>query len=348
MNPYDFVPFPAHIERHAPADHDVLTGHSGHVTCTLTARTPFIILDTYKRPDHKTGAIGTFMENAEGQFFIPGSSLKGMIRSIFEVLMPSCVAIKSNKHNLTSHAVAACSQRSALCPACRTFGFLKGGAIHKGAIHFSDAVASASIQTLPPLQLVPLSSPRPTHTAFYKPSGQPAGRKFYFHHHQPSRAQSQNEKERGPSVQPLAPGAHFTFRVAYENLSQEEEQGLVAALTLSPSAPHQGERVEVCHKLGYGKPAGLGSISIRVDRVQRSPVIAARYRRFEQEPDTLEGKALGSWVTSCQARFFESPSEATQQLIRILRFPPDPNQSYQYPSREWFDDHAQAPLSATP
>lgn len=58
-------------------------------------------------------------------------------------------------------------------------------------------------------------------------------------------------------IRPINPGVRFRFRVWFENLCEEELGALLWALTL-PGRPGQVTR----HKLGMGKPLGMGAVSI--------------------------------------------------------------------------------------
>jgi len=56
--------------------------------------------------------------------------------------------------------------------------------------------------------------------------------------------------------------------------------------------------VTVRHKLGYGKPAGLGSVELRLQRVELDTSPADRYRSFRVAPMAYEAgtEALAAWV----------------------------------------------------
>lgn len=358
MNPYDFVPFPPaeEVERTAPAGHDGYTGLRGRLECTLEALGPLMVLDAERRPGPDAARAGAFMRDAGGRYVIPGTSLKGVVRSVFEVLVPSCVSVRSGAtRRLVPQAFEACERVARLCPACRVFGAMERGRnarVHRGLVHIGQAVAAETARVLPAVQLVPLQSPRPSHEAFYSPGGRPAGRKFYFHQATLSLAQSENERARGVYVTPLAgradgaAGAMFGFVVTFENLTERELAGLVAALVLTDRAVPGGEQVR--HKVGYGKPAGLGSAEVRIVRAVVEPGGGARYRQFVQAPEVLEGDVLRAWVEARQEAFFGRPGPTVRKLIEILRYPPPAGVVYRYPGQDWFRQNPRAPLDATP
>lgn len=352
MNPYDFVPFESPIERDRPCGHHRLNGYTGRFTCQLEALTPFLVMDGDRRPVTGTTAAGEPMCGADGQYLIPGTSLKGMVRSVFEVLVPSCVVLKGN-HDLVPDELTACTQQDCLCPACRVFGIVgrgQKGAVLRGRVHIGEARAEGRLELMAPVQLVPLGSPQPRHTVFYKPDGEPAGRKFYFHHHWDLRPEpsNENERNRGPWVRPLAPGSRFVFHVAFENLTKRQLEGLVASLVLADAAPLDDEQVKVRHKLGYGKPAGLGSVAVRLLQAELWENPSDRYRGYQRSPALFEDSNLETFVSTCQQAFFQDPTPAVEKLIRILRYPPPAGVRYAYPSFEWFQQNPDKRLHETP
>lgn len=102
------------------------------------------------------------------------------------------------------------------------------------------------------------------------------GYKMYWHRgHGPSIETSKDEKEQAKhatqltKIRPLKAGVQFTCRIHFENLRREELGALLWVL-----APAGDERHEYCHKLGMGKPLGMGAIKITptlhlTDRQQR-------------------------------------------------------------------------------
>lgn len=86
----------------------------------------------------------------------------------------------------------------------------------------------------------------------------PLGRKWYLHHHtvawqslDPHDARTKRQKTR---VQPLRAGLEFVFDVEFTNLSRHELALLAYALRPRP---------EFRHRLGLGKPLGLGTVQVQ-------------------------------------------------------------------------------------
>jgi CRISPR-associated protein (TIGR03986 family) len=97
------------------------------------------------------------------------------------------------------------------------------------------------------------------------------GHKLYWHRDSRDWEYNENEGQRKKDekqltqIKPIKPGVEFTFRIRFENLTKEELGAMLFALDL-PDGCH--------HKLGMGKPLGLGSVSIKpnlflIDREKR-------------------------------------------------------------------------------
>lgn len=132
---------------------------------------------------------------------------------------------------------------------------------------------------------------------------QPQGRKFYLHQPDWESQSSPPWETSAPDfrcdqkakVQPLEKGSEFFFHLDFENLSRLE-LGLLC-YALKPTDKFE-------HKLGMGKPLGLGSVRIDplaillVDRHSRYRTDALTAPRWHHvwKPDAIDGKPLAaSW-----------------------------------------------------
>jgi len=338
--PFDFVPIPygTSVDRKRPTGHHIFKGESGRIECRLEALSPFLVMDSHNRAGSSSSEVGTFMTGQEGGYLIPGSSLKGMIRSVFEVLLPSCVSMIDSGH-MIEQPFKPCTDYERLCPACRTFGFMQRGRsnarVHRGSVNVGEARTTGEVERLGNLQLIPMFGPNPGSDHYQESSSKGGrrakGRKFYFHQSEVQTATTGNERDRGPYVAPLAPGAEFEFTVTYQNLSERELAALLASIELTRDAASAGDSAhQVHHKLGYGKPAGLGSVALQIERVRTELEPEARYTQFDASPQSLDDEALRSWVEEKKALFFESPSEPVEKLFEILRYPAPEDVTYTY------------------
>lgn len=209
-----------------------------------------------------------------------------------------------------------CTSMDALCPACRSFGWVHENSAqmpaetkvaYAGRIRITHGVLKKSTGTLDEpdgngISLAILSSPKPTATAFYllTPNGRPGeadydqekaklrGRKFYRHHGQweeLSREQQSEHRRAGDKLDKqnrtvkgvLNPGAEFEFDVHFENLQPVELGALLWTIQLEPG---------MHHRLGFGKPLGFGSLQIKIT-LRISPM-HTRYMSFAQPDSPLD------------------------------------------------------------
>lgn len=100
LNPYNFVRFlgKPRPENHVlgncpPPPHDRYVGLTGRITCTVEAVTPLFISDSHairgKDGEHRTYRFFQL----DGKPALPASSLRGMVRSVFETVTNSCFAV---------------------------------------------------------------------------------------------------------------------------------------------------------------------------------------------------------------------------------------------------------------
>lgn len=118
LNPYNFVrtlevrnPRSAPLlGRCAPPPHDRYVGLTGRITCRLTATTPIFVSDsegvTEELVNGKKHRSYRFFRDPEGNVAIPGTSLRGTVRSIFEAATNSCFANFAGNKRLSYHLAA--------------------------------------------------------------------------------------------------------------------------------------------------------------------------------------------------------------------------------------------------
>lgn len=97
INPYNFVQWLPYVHRCMPRTHEKFAGLSGRIIIELTNITPICIPDTektIKKPigNGKERDCKPFMK-VDNKPYIPGSALKGMLRSVAEAASNSCYSI---------------------------------------------------------------------------------------------------------------------------------------------------------------------------------------------------------------------------------------------------------------
>ncbi|MBZ5506044.1 MAG: hypothetical protein LAO78_11205 [Acidobacteriia bacterium] len=202
---------------------------SGIWRCKLTTITPLTIHALFRNLAEN--------ENA----YLPGSSLRGMVRNVVEMLGAGC----GRFYDRPSPPLLATCTRDATCISCRLFGFVESDSGWAGKVRFEDTVT------------VPVRWERhmvPTQ----RPPQAPGSGWLIFPCTRP-------QLEPGP-IRCAPAGTEFRFRVDYTNLNPEEYAVLKFALTLTHGA------ITLCHTLGYGKALGFGACKIELLQ-DRSPAI---------------------------------------------------------------------------
>ncbi len=286
--PYDFVSFPRKVARSPVPGHerlDLTDHYSGRLSYRLKALTPiFVGTGSYALGEDvgfpQVPVVRPFYR-VRGEPTIPGSSLKGVVRSIVEAISPSCVTVtRIASYKLPPGVELAQGRRrgcspTRACPACNLFGRVSQSA----KVHFSDAHLADGGKTAL-FRLSPLFAPR----AFRSPpvylddAGKFKGRKFYYH----SRPA---EDSRQPPVEVLPSGQQVAGEVTFENLRMAELGLLFFALGIDGT---------LTLKLGGGKPVGLGSL--RTVGATLTLLEADHYTQAEAQEKVYRGKALADLV----------------------------------------------------
>jgi CRISPR/Cas system CSM-associated protein Csm3 (group 7 of RAMP superfamily) len=349
MNPYDFVriDWASGVERRPAAPLDRLRGINGRLLGTITALTPIFI------PGQRGLSPKPFLRDGRGRAVLPGSSLKGLIRSLVETVGPGCWWLFDGKYknpdggldhyeDKLPNEFKRCVRLDRLCVACRLFGMMSNREHLLGKVGFDDAVCVEE-RKHSPLYTPILDAPKPRHSVWYLSGAWVAGRKFYFHQ---SSVRAEREFRRAGSgfplnqyITPLDAGSQFEFTASFNNLDDAAEWStLLYALVLE-----EGVR----HKMGYAKPAGLGSVHVELKEITIVDP-AARYRGARTSSVTYTGEDLRAYLNDKTAVFVNNRASVTlEDLRRIWSWPPAAGVDYKYPGRFWFNENRRAGISET-
>lgn len=171
-----------------------------------------------------------------------------------------------------------CEDTDNVCEACGLFGMIgKKGSTSAIAsrLRFTDAKLENDAK-LTYKTLKELSSPRLSSIEFYSTAPNMKfqwnydtkgvklnGRKYYFHHN--CDCTTTEKTGRNLTTELLEKGAEFSFDIFFDKLNESELNRLVWTLAIGENSPASHRM----HKLGHGKPLGLGSVKITVDSVTK-------------------------------------------------------------------------------
>ena len=267
--PYELIDFVSEKpQRKAGLGHDALHQGvlSGQIELYLIARTPVQVangaFDVTKTKDgEEISAQGSSIQRYEGPGakvnrlpVLPGSSVKGMVRSLLEMISPCCVASVANTvRRELPNTLTRCTRLDQLCPACRLFGMSGAGKEnYQGQVSVEDALLVDGGQVIirTPLLWAPARGAR-TLPQRYLRNNRIKGRKLYY----PS------QPARGPDTRiALKSGSTLRTLIHFANLTSGELGLLLAALGVHPE-------YRFIPKIGAGKPVGMGSVETHINRI---------------------------------------------------------------------------------
>jgi len=383
MNPYNFVPFDLDNppQPRVPIWHHTLFStseqkvYSGELLLDIWTEKPLFI-GTSPLPANYPDNPKEHIRNKAQQLIIPGTSLKGLLRTVVETLCRGCMTGYNDRHNKANwlprnknnkeSPFLCCRNSEKLCISCRIFGMIGKSSPFLGKVSIEDAIVypktPEELKEKPdlatPLFLPLLDGPKPRHTAFYKNEDDDlVGRKFYYHRKDivaPVALIKPDKDNPGQLhnqyVHPVAPGAWFSARLNFRNLTDEEFAALLFSITL--------EREGMRHQIGYAKPAGLGIIMIELNKMHLMH-FDQRYRNMSKESssglatytyDDLQD-LVASRMAPLDRRIAQTWEDfrnlpALEALYEIWQWPAK-DTDYFYPERDWFDKHPWAGIEET-
>jgi CRISPR-associated protein (TIGR03986 family) len=156
-------------------------------------------------------------------------------------------------------------------------------------------------------------------------SGELNGRKFYWHQPDAANIESLYSGDKGENASYgrflTKPGGEFKFKVRFRAL-RDWELGLLL-FTLAPERfgqaiknkaeiPNEVNGSRFAHKLGYGKPRGLGSVRVQIDKCILLPDTDEK-DFIEQDPDKWN-----SWVNAAVENL---DKDTLNNWLKLVRYP---------------------------
>ncbi len=331
---YNFVPINENVCLPAWADavsQDVpLQGAvSGVIDLTITAKTPIFVRGKSTVPDQNVHQEYEFMKH-DDRFCIPGSSIKGTIASVLEILTFGKLQ-KVNDHRFEKDKIKCRYSVKELIPREHSivkkdfvetlFGYSEEKESIKGRVSFKHAYANGDEVTGAAKTLI-LGGPKASYYPFYlkqeflensdneistdyqtyNNESTLAGRKRYPIKNIYNKGKVDKSKI-STTFTPINTETVFTTKIVYHNLLPVELGALLCALTFNG--------VEDCHHgIGMAKPYGYGAVQIDVlmDTAIRNQAMLA-FRKY-MELWWIHNGFDGTW----------SKSEQLQELIAMARF----------------------------
>lgn len=204
----------------------------------------------------RNGAICVWYKEVDGKYYL---SMAAIGRKSYNETINTMIGEHRNP----------CNSRENMCPACKLFGMAKGDGFGS-RIRITDAQIQGESSFIGEVCLKELGSPRTGYYPFYTSNGkeydQPgaviAGRKYYWHipkvNEDASIYTSSERTERNVTMELMDIGTKFDFDIYYDKVTPEQLNEIKWSLTLPDNSG------QLMHKLGHGKPLGLGTIKITI------------------------------------------------------------------------------------
>lgn len=304
--PYDFVPLPeGKIDRKPVNGHHIYQEQNltGYITATIIARSPIHVgSGLLELNNDKRYPVVKGLFCSQNKPVIPGSSLKGCIRSIVEAITASAVQVTRAQDLPRQYKPPIAIDD--LDIAQQIFGTLD----YQGLVRFHDAVLEeGKVEIVPSVQLF---RPRSESHNTYFNGSMPKGRKFYMHG---------KLAEGNLPLEACAVDSCFSLRIDFENISREQLGVFLIGLGIAEPRFYP--------KLGGAKPACLGTIeftNLNILYVDKQEA----YHSFDLAYQALAADELIQ--TAFAGRLIQN--RQLSKLAEILRWPNDdrncPDRSY--------------------
>lgn len=350
-NPYRVISSSSEVIRKKPFYHHKLYEDTcnGSLNAELVTLTPIVIGG--RRIAKSIEFIKT-RKTGKPLPFIPGTSLKGMCRSFAELIGGGCFSVTKRGEEKYK-----CSAADSLCITCRMFGMMGGKkGVFLGKVSFGDG----ELIEKNPLNVnhkILLSSPKDNHKAFYDSYNM---RKLYHHNprciEKPQVTSLTNDSV--SELKDLCPaGSRFAFTIHFTNLSEEElnlliyvlilENNLTRELVLNPGKDNATKYIltgSMAHKIGLGKPIGMGSAQINITRLQLFKG-KERYLSYTSSDKTVfEGDSLNKIAAQLISRFTERKDLTMESIRKMMIFDPNDPREFRYPGKDWFNSNSSTGL----
>ena len=283
----------------------------------------------------------------------------------FQYLSPSCITKEYFLHTIDEILEKQkkhdkCTNSDNLCPACRLFGMIGARGSYASRVRFANTYSCESIEYDDVRTLPILGKPQISATEFYlkQPnkdavmwnydyytasyegkSDQPfvntkyipklMGRKVYWHGK--FKNENADKNNMNCTVRAIKKGM-FKFHVYFEDLTEEELENLFFCLTLRA----KGDDEKGIHKIGKGKPIGMGDVNIDIDK------ISVREYKYDN------GRLTASFLEKKWEDYEKEPNYYVKQILAYTKaMSGDESEMVEYPSvktddskiYEWFSGY---------
>ena len=307
--PFNFVPrsqfvfFPSWSGK-VGMDVPFENAQTGKIHLRLTAKTPVFV-----RQGQVTNATPSKdFVHKEDVYFIPATSIKGMVRSILEIISFGKLSMQGDKESkYLAHAASTIDLAECI------FGKVKGDSM-RGRVQFSHAELKSSFTPTKEEEAY-CGQPKASYDPIYKDGSYLKGWKRY-----PVRSEvseipevAEGNEEFAQHFIPLAAGSVFECDMRYFNLKREELGALLYAMNFFEGA---------IYSIGFGKPYGFGQVTIELSGNEEIEIL-------KQEFVSLISNTIEGYTDSVQLH----------ELKEMMTLHPEKEHFLEYMSLAEYNEH---------
>lgn len=249
-------------------------GLYGKIKISIVAETPIFICDGHTPQKEKNNEIQEFCHTDDGIYYIPGTSIKGAIRSVMEILSFGKMTQVQNrsfkkKANRVYDGIPQNLRSKSQYDLCECiFGYTGKDDSLKGRVQITSAFLLGQPKYYGSENgiKIALSKPHPSYYPIYLGNGQTwsseqlriAGRKRYPVRDKCDIFSNEGSEDMERFIKPIDIGSRFVGHIHFHNLKPVELGALFAAIDF---CHHE----ECSHSLGLAKPLGYGRVKIKVE-----------------------------------------------------------------------------------
>ena len=235
-----------------------------------------------------------------------------------------------------------CADLKKLCKACSLFGMVGNEEGLGSRIRITDAIFDGNIdEAIDDYKLTELRTPHPSYLPFYAktdnylsgyddPKCNIRGRKFYWHFKPDYNKLKNLHEDKVDTKMCGIDNGSFTFKVYFENISDEQLAELAMLLCLGEN-DKEGKR---CFKLGHGKPLGFGSAKIVVENIQIRDFKSKEHKYIIKSCSNL-GNDIKGWDLFSDNKFdvpLTNIYKSLDNISKVLDFDLNDNAKVKYPN----------------
>ena len=274
--PFFWIPLQKKPQKDKPALLDRFSGWNGRMELLIEVRSEYLFVgggnfDLFSLEGKEQARYNFARRN--GRLVVPGTGIKGAVRSVVEAISNSCVRLSTRRERGPS-THRPCNDLNNLCLACRLFGTTG----YRGRAHFSDALPVRDGQTTITIKIADLWPPK-----------QFKGRKFY--QTKVFQPQDMRPQRNYRFLEVVPKGMLFRTTLFFENATTAEMGVLVRGLGLTLLKEKEEESIVYAFpvKLGGAKPRCLGSVRFHPEKIHLlSPTDEDLFLSFLTGDDSLD------------------------------------------------------------